>query len=312
MTNLSSDPDKQALADLFSRTSARHDSVGGLFAHFGVLLVERAALNLGDRVLDVAAGAGASLMPAARRVGASGRVVGLDIAPGMVTRLRELIEDRNLENADALVGDAESLPFNDGDFDAVLCGFGLFFFADTRGALAEINRVLRPGGRFAVSTFTRRGSDSMDAMWKRIGAFMEVPVPAERERRFDEPRHLVHALTTAGFGDVEVTESPFEVVLPDVDTWINWLRAMEFGEYLARMTPQTLDQFRLSAVEDFSQRRSGPEVRFRMDAYLTLARKPASPPRHQSRLASDASQASRSSGLGRERGRFGGLSPIGW
>ena len=273
---MSSDSDKQELADLFSATSAAHDSVGGLFAHFGALLVERAALSPGDRVLDVAAGTGASLMPAARRVGAGGRVVGLDIASGMVARLRELIEDQNVENAEALVGDAESLPFDDGHFDAALCGFGLFFFADTMRALAEIKRVLRTGGGFAVSTFTRKGSDSMDATWKRIGAFMPVPVPAKRERRFDERSHLVIALAGAGFEDVEVTESPFEVVLPDIDTWITWLRAMEFGEYLARMTPDTLDQFRRSAVEDFAHRSGGPEVRFRMDAYITLARKPAS------------------------------------
>jgi O-methyltransferase/aklanonic acid methyltransferase len=276
--NLSSDADKQALADLFSTTSAAHDSVGGLFAHFGALLVERAALGPGDRVLDVAAGAGASLIAAARRVGASGRVIGLDIAPGMVARLRALIEDQDIENADALVGDAESLPFDDEHFDTVLCGFGLFFFVDTRLALTEIKRVLRTGGCFAVSTFTRKGSDSMDATWTRIGAFTEVPVAAERERRFDERSHLVEALAGAGFDDVEVTESPFEVVLPDTDAWINWMRTMEFGPYLARMTPETLDQFRRLAIEDFARRSGGPEVRFPMDAYLTLARKPASLP----------------------------------
>jgi ubiquinone/menaquinone biosynthesis C-methylase UbiE len=210
-------------------------------------------------------------------VGASGRVIGLDIAPGMVARLEQIIEDQGLENAEALVGDAESLPFDDETFDAVLCGFGLFFFADTKLALAEIYRVLRTGGRFAMSTFTRKGSDSMDATWKRIGAFMEVPVPAERERRFDERSLLVNTLGNAGFEDVEVTESPFEVVLPDIDTWINWLRAMEFGEYLARITPETLDQFRRSAMADFARRSGGPEVRFPMDAYLTLARKPSPP-----------------------------------
>lgn len=278
MPRLNSDPDKQALADLFSTTSAVHDSVGGLFAHFGALLVERAALSPGDRVLDVAAGAGASLIPAAGRVGSSGRVIGLDIAPGMVARLREVIEDQDVENAEAVVGDAESLPFDDESFDTVLCGFGLFFFFDTRRALAEIKRVLRTGGGFAVSTFTRKGSDSMDATWKRIGAFTEVPAAAERERRFDERSHLVKALADAGFEKIEVTEFPFEVVLPDVDTWMNWLRAMEFGEYLARMTPQMLDQFRQLAIEDFARRSGGPEVRFRMDAYLTLARKPASAP----------------------------------
>ena len=272
------EPNKQALADLFSGTSAMHDSIGGLFAHFGVLLVERAALSPGDRVLDVAAGTGASLMPAARRVGANGRAVGLDIAPGMVARLRELIEDQDIENAEALVGDAESLPFDDEHFDAVLCGFGLFFFADTTRALAEIKRVLRTGGSLAISTFTRKGSDSMDATWKRLGAFMAVPVAAKRELRFDERSHLVNALAGAGFEDIDVTESPFEVVLPDIDAWITWLRAMEFGEYLARMTRERLDEFRRSAMEDFYQRSGGPEVRFRMDAYLTLARKPASSP----------------------------------
>ncbi len=274
---LRTDPEKQALADLFSTTSAMHDAVGGLFAHFGELLVELAALRSGDRVLDVAAGTGASLMPAARRVGASGRVIGLDLAPGMVARLRELIEHQGIENAEALVGDAESLPFDDESVDAVLCGFGLFFFADSRLALAEIKRILRAGGGFAVSTFTRKGSDSMDATWKRIGAFMEVPVAAERERRFDERSHLIRALAAGGFEDIEVTESPFEVVLPDIDTWINWLRAMEFGEHLARMTPETLDQFRRVALEDFASRSGALEVRFRMDAYLTVARKPASP-----------------------------------
>lgn len=273
---MNSDLDKQALADLFSATSATHDSIGGLFAHFGALLVERAALSPGDRVLDVAAGTGASLMPASRRIGASGRVIGLDIAPGMVARLRELIEDQGIENAEVLVGDAESLPFDDGLFDAVLCGFGLFFFADTMRALAEIKRVLRPGGGFAVSTFTRKGSDSMDATWSRIGVFMPVPAAAEHERRFDERSHLVNAMADAGFEDAEVTESPFEVVLSDIDAWMNWLGTMEFGEYLARMTPEMLDQFRRSAGEDFARRSGGPEVRFRMDAYLTVARKPAS------------------------------------
>jgi SAM-dependent methyltransferase len=225
--------------------------------------------------LDVAAGTGASLMPAARRIGASGRVVGLDIAPGMVARLLETIEAQGLENAEALVGDAESLPFDDESFDTVLCGFGLFFFADTKLALAEIYRVLRTGGRFAVSTFTRKGSDSMDATWNRIGAFMDVPIAAERERRFDERSRLVNALADAGFVDVEVTESPFEVVLPDIDAWINWLRSMEFGPYLARMTPETFDLFRRSAMKDFAQGSARPDVRFPMDAYLTLVRKPA-------------------------------------
>jgi ubiquinone/menaquinone biosynthesis C-methylase UbiE len=271
----SPESDKQALASLFSATSATHDAAGGLFGHFGSLLVERAGLKSGDRVLDVAAGTGASVLPAARRVGATGRVVGLDLAPGMVARLLELIRKHGIDNAEAMVGDTESLPFQDESFDAVLCGFGLFFFADTQRALSEIRRVLRPAGLVALSTFTRAGSDSMDEIWSRIVAFVPVPPAADRERRFDEPAHLLNALGRAGFEDVDVQPSPFEVVLPDIDTWLIWLRSMEFGEYLAHMTPDMLEQFRRSATADFQRQTGGPEVRFRMDALLTLGRKPS-------------------------------------
>jgi ubiquinone/menaquinone biosynthesis C-methylase UbiE len=266
--------EKQALADLFSGTSATHDAVGGLFGHFGVLLVEHARLSPGDRVLDVAAGTGASLVPAAQRVGANGHVIGLDLAPGMVDRLRDLIARLGIKNAEAVVGDAESLPFESERFDAVLCGFGLFFFADTDRALAEIRRVLRPGGQLAISTFTRAGSDSMDAMWARLAAFMPVPPAADRERRFDEPRHLLNTLVRAGFKDGQVEPSPFELVFPDIDTWLSWLRSMEFGQHLARMTPAMLEQFRQSAASDFFQQTGGPGVRLQMDAYLTHGRKP--------------------------------------
>jgi ubiquinone/menaquinone biosynthesis C-methylase UbiE len=272
---VNSDRDKQALADLFSRTSATHDAAGGLFGHFGALLVERARLSPGDRVLDVAAGTGASLVPAARRVGATGRVTGLDLAPGMVDRLRELIAGLGIENAEALVGDAESLPFRDEEFDAVLCGFGLFFFSDTSRALGEIWRVLRPGGVLALSTFTRAGSDSMDAIWARIAAFVTVPTPAEHEGRFDEPSHLLNALARGGFAKAQVEPSPFELVFADLDTWMTWLSSMEFGQHLARMTPAMLEQFRQSAASDFFRQTGGQQVRFGMDAYLTLGRKPS-------------------------------------
>jgi ubiquinone/menaquinone biosynthesis C-methylase UbiE len=272
---LNSDPDKQALADLFSGTSATHDAAGGLFGHFGALLVERARLSPGDRVLDVAAGTGASLVPAAQRVGATGSVVGLDLAPGMVDRLRELIARLEIENAEALVGDAESLPFQDEAFEAVLCGFGLFFFTDTDRALVEIKRVLRPGDQLALSTFTRAGSDSMDAMWAQIAAFMPVPPDEDHGLRFDEVSYLLNALARAGFEDVSVEASPFDLEFPDVDNWVSWLRSMEFGQYIARMTPGMLEQVRQSAASDFFRQTGGPQVRFPMDAYLTLGRKPS-------------------------------------
>ena len=268
------DADRPAIAALFSKTSSRHDSVGGLFAHFGSLLVERSGVGPGDRVLDVAAGTGRSLVPAARRVGRAGHVTGTDLAPGMVDVLRRVIREQALHNADALVADAEQLPFDDGTFDVLLCGFGLFFFPDPQRALAEFRRVLRPAGVLAISTFTRTGSASMDRTWRLIGEHVAVPSPADDDARFHDPDRLVEALRAAGFREVEVDTSPFEVILADVDAWLQWLRSMEFGEYVDRLSTDALEQLKRSAVMELGGSSVSTEVRFRMDALLTRARRP--------------------------------------
>ena len=237
---------KEAIARVFTRTSESHDTVGTpLFAHFGPLLVDQAGLRPADRVLDVAAGTGASLFPAARRVGDAGRVIGVDVAAGMVDQLRAGISARGVTNAEAQVADAEDLPFSDASFDAVLCGFALFFFPDAARALAEFRRVLRPNGRLAIATFTKEGSATFDRTWERISADIAGPPPPPADHvDFDEPWQLRDALHGAGFVEVDVMESFLEVVLADVDAWWAWLWSFEFFEYLERMDDETLDSFR--------------------------------------------------------------------
>ena len=268
------DARKDAIAALFSRTSARHDRVGGLFQQFGSLLVEWSQIQPGDRVLDIAAGTGQSLVPAAARVGHAGRVVGADLAPGMVEALRRVIRERALDNAEVLVADAEQLPFDDGQFDVLLCGFGLFFFPDPQRALAEFRRVLRANGTVALSTFTRAGSDSMDGMWRLIGKHVAVPSAAAGEARFHDPERIVTALRDAGFNDIQIEISPFEVILPDVDVWLQWLGSMEFGEYVERLNDDALERLKRSAVIELGGSAASKEIRFRMDALLTRARAP--------------------------------------
>jgi len=265
---------KDAVATLFSTTSSRHDSVGGLFAYFGSRIVEWSGLHAGDRVLDVAAGTGQSLVPAAARVGEAGHVTGTDLAPGMVELLRRAIREHALDNTDALVADAEQLPFDDGTFDAVLCGFGLFFFPDPGRALAEFRRVLRAGGVVAISTFTRAGSASMDRTWRLIGEHIAVPPPAPDETRFHEPDQLVSALRAARFSNIEIEMSVFEIVLPDAETWLDWLRSMEFGEYVDQLGADAVERLKGSAAADLGVSADSEEIRFTMDALLTRAKRP--------------------------------------
>ncbi len=122
--------------------------VPALFRHWGPVVAEAAALGEGDRVLDVACGTGALTLAAAERVLPSGEVVGVDPNEGMLEVARG--HDAAIEWR---AGQAESLPFVDGRFDAVVSQFGFMFFEDKPRALAEMLRVLRPGGRLAMAVF---------------------------------------------------------------------------------------------------------------------------------------------------------------
>lgn len=280
---MDADPDdaalKSAIARLFSATSSDHDSLGPpLFAHFGRLLVERLELKGDERILDVAAGTGATLFPAADRLGNGGRVVAVDLAPGMVDRLQAEIMRRHTANAEAYLADAEALPFRDGLFDALICGFGLFFFPDLERALAEFRRVLRPGGAIAASTFTRLGSTSIDRIWQLISAHAPVPGPSPGVRRLDQADELRDTLTAAGFERVEVEVAPFELTFVDVDEWWAWLWSMEFRESLARLSPTARDRLRRDAAEQLAGGDERASIRFRMDALLTLAHAPPPAP----------------------------------
>lgn len=123
-----------------------------IFGPAAAQLVEVAAPASGDRVLDVACGTGAALRRAAAVSGNAGALHGIDANPGMLAVARR-VADRDGLPVELHEASVDALPFADGDFDVVLCSQGLQFFADRRAALAEMRRVLRPGGQLAVGVW---------------------------------------------------------------------------------------------------------------------------------------------------------------
>ncbi len=117
-----------------------------LFRPWGRVVAEAAQLGPGLRVLDVACGTGALTEAVCERVGSDGAVVGVDANDQMLEVAR-----RKRIGADWREARAESLPFDDASFDAVVSQFGLMFFDNRAQALREMMRVLRPAGRLAVA-----------------------------------------------------------------------------------------------------------------------------------------------------------------
>lgn len=126
--------------------------VPALFRQWGSVVAGAAGVKAGQRVLDVACGTGVLAMAAAERVGDGGKVVGLDPNGDMLGVAR-----RKSGRIEWRKGRAEAIPYPDAGFDAVVSQFGCMFFEDRVGALREMMRVLRPGGRLAVAV-----CDSLD------------------------------------------------------------------------------------------------------------------------------------------------------
>jgi SAM-dependent methyltransferase len=122
--------------------------VPALMEEWAPRLVAAARIQAGDQVLDVACGTGVLTRAVAARVGSTGSVAGLDLDPGMLAVARARRPD-----LEWMEGSAEQLPYPDASFDAVVSQFGLMFFPDKPAAIAEMWRVLRPGGRMAVAVW---------------------------------------------------------------------------------------------------------------------------------------------------------------
>jgi len=122
--------------------------VPAIFAEWAEPVLNDARVGTGQNVLDVACGTGVLARAAFQRVGVAGTVAGLDPSPGMLAVAEEIKADVNWKR-----GTAESLPFAEASFDAVVSQFGLMFFADRAQAIREMIRVLVPSGRVAVAVW---------------------------------------------------------------------------------------------------------------------------------------------------------------
>jgi demethylmenaquinone methyltransferase/2-methoxy-6-polyprenyl-1,4-benzoquinol methylase len=144
---------------VFDSVASRYDLMNDLMS-FGVHrlwkrhLVELVGPRPGQAVLDLAGGTGDVARLLAPRIG-DGRVVIADINAAMLERGRARLMDEGFAGVEFVQTDAESLPFNDGDFDAVTIAFGLRNVTDKQAVLGEMFRVLKPGGRALVLEFSK-------------------------------------------------------------------------------------------------------------------------------------------------------------
>lgn len=189
------------------------------FAPLATRVLEVAQPQPGDRVLDAACGTGVVARRLAAILGAQGQVVGLDLNPAMLAVAQSVAAREGL-TIDWREGRIEALPFPDGDFNLVVCQHGLQFVPDRAGAVAQMRRVLRDGGRVVVSVsqslerhpFDRRLNEVLQ---ERLGVAAISQIYALGDA--DE----LHALLAgAELRDIEVIPVTFVLRNPDPERFL--------------------------------------------------------------------------------------------
>lgn len=182
-------------------------------------LLQAVRLRGGQSVLDVATGTGIAAEAAQAAVGPTGQVTGGDVSPNMLDIARARLADLPVRFQHF---DAHDLPFAGGSFDAVICQLGLMFFDDPVRALSEFRRVLRPGGRVAVSV----NSTPERSLFLRVGAVIAKYVPAKAEM-FTRPFSIhdasrLHAMfDEAGFQEISVRTETREIGFASFDDYFS-------------------------------------------------------------------------------------------
>ena len=188
------------------------------------VLLEKVPPRPGEAVLDLACGTGQVARRAASMVGDEGRVVALDVNPGMLEVGRSLPRPPGAP-VEWVEGDAVSLDLPDRSFDLVLCQQGLQFFPDRACALEQVHRVLRPGGRIGVAVW--QGTDrhplyaAMTAAEARHlgdlgGEEGDLLVPFS----LGDEGQLAGLIEESGFSGVQIHKASIQARFPDPDTWV--------------------------------------------------------------------------------------------
>ena len=251
------------LDDAKKNAASTYNAAADFFDHptntfwerYGRRTLERLEVMPGQHVLDVCCGSGASAIPAATAVGPTGSVVAIDLAENLLKLGAAKASQLGLANIDFRPGDMTRLPFPDDKFDCVVCVFGIFFVPDMDMALRELKRVVRTGGKLAITTWGPRFFEPVNSeFWNSVRNLRpDLYKGFNPWDRISEIAELRSLLMAAGFENVEIVAESGSQPLDSPEAWWPMVMGSGYRATIDQLEPAAREKLRAENLE-FIQR----------------------------------------------------------
>jgi SAM-dependent methyltransferase len=252
MGGMPDDPRMKAVSAATYAAAADHfdDPALSFWDTYGRRTVDRIGLRPGAVVLDACCGTGASALPAAHRVGPGGRVLGVDLAEPALARARSKASSQGLTNTEFRTADIERTGLDAESFDAVVCVFGVFFVPDMAAAVAEMWRLIRPGGVLAVTVWGPQWLEpATTAFWTAVGAERPDLVRGFHPwTRVTDPDALSRLFADGGAATPEVAAEPGTHPLPRAEDWWTIVLGTGYRATVLQLDPAAADRVRAAST----------------------------------------------------------------
>jgi ubiquinone/menaquinone biosynthesis C-methylase UbiE len=253
-----------------------------MFGPITQALIEDSDITEGDTVLDVAGGAGEPSLTIAETVGPTGSVTCTDVTAEMVAAAQSQAQQHGVTNIAFRQCAADSLPFENNSFDAVVCRLGVMFFPDPLAGLREMLRVTKHGAMLSLAVWNKGELNPFsylitDVLARHFGAAPPAAANAPGAFRFAEHGSLARILSEAGAVDVRERLLKFQIAAPISSKQFWELRSETSGtlrEKLATLSPVQADLVAQEAQEAVRQYFSNNQMSIPAQMIIVTGRKP--------------------------------------